>query len=75
MRPDGTPASTREYIALPSGGDDSRAAISRIHDVHPGMTRRFHDIFLELMVRPGPLRASQRELIATVVSSENGCHY
>ena len=75
MPPDGTSPSAGEYIALPLGSDDSRPAIRRIHDAHPGMGRRFHDIFVELMVRQGPLRASQRELIAAVVSSENGCHY
>ena len=69
------------FIALPS--DESgrreaaaaRANIVRIHDVHPGMTRRFYDVFTELMSRPGPLHRWQRELIATVVSAENGCHY
>lgn len=54
---------------------DGRSAIARIHDAHPGMGRRFYDAYLELMVRPGPLSAAQREMIATVVSVENGCHY
>ncbi len=63
------------YIALPEATGAPRAGIVRIHDAHPGLPRRFYDLFQELMVRPGPLRRSQRELIATVVSSENGCHY
>lgn len=69
------------YIAVPE--DDGatkrrsaeRAHIVHIHDAHPGMPRRFHDLFNELMYRPGPLSRARRELIATVVSSENGCHY
>lgn len=52
-----------------------RANIVRIHDAHLGMGRRFHDMFAELMYRNGPLTRSQRELIATAVSSVNACHY
>lgn len=68
------------YIALPEDeasetGQQVRANMSRIHEVHPGMLRRFYDVFRELMYRPGPLHRWQREMIATVVSSENGCHY
>lgn len=63
------------YINLPVPTGAPRAWIVRVHDAHPGLPRRFYDLFQELMVRPGPLRRAQRELIATVVSSENGCHY
>ena len=63
------------FIALPPGGDDFRSSMARIHDAHPGMGRRFFDLFLELMVRPGPLRSAQRELVAVVVASEVECHY
>lgn len=60
---------------LPAATTDGRSAIARIHAAHPGMIRRFYDAYLELMVRPGPLSAAQRELIATVASAENGCLY
>ena len=66
------------FVALPPEGSSDaspRANVGRIHDLHPGMSRRFYDLFLELMVRPGALPRWRRELVATVVSSENGCHY
>lgn len=68
------------YITLPDddgtqNGQSVRANMSRIHEVHPGMLRRFYDVFRELMYRPGPLLRWRREMIATVVSAENGCHY
>ena len=75
------PEDPRFFISLPAAdgaardGAPPRANVSRIHDAHPGMSRRFHDLFLELMSRAGPLRRWQREMIATVVSSENSCHY
>ena len=71
----------RFFIAVPTAdgvaraGAPPRANVARIHDAHPGMSRRFYDMFLELMSRDGPLPRWQREMIATVVSSENGCHY
>ena len=72
---------TAFYIAIPKDETPitprsaDRAHIVHVHDAHPGMSRRFHDVFSELMYRPGPLSRARRELIATVVSSENGCHY
>lgn len=74
------PADQRFFIELPPDGvarADAllRSNVARIHDAHPGMSRRFYDIFLELMSRAGPLHRWQREMIATVVSSENNCHY
>jgi alkylhydroperoxidase family enzyme len=71
----------RFFITLPTTdalareGAPSRANVARVHDAHPGMSRRFYDLFLELMSRAGPLPRWQREMVATVVSSENGCHY
>ena len=71
----------RFFIAVPTAdgvaraGAPPRANVARIHDTHPGMSRRFYDLFLELMSRDGPLPRWQREMVATVVSSENGCHY
>lgn len=69
------------FIALPPEGEGASKHVApvpnivRIHDMHPGMPRRFHDMFRELMYRSGPLHRWQRELIATVVSAENDCHY
>jgi alkylhydroperoxidase family enzyme len=76
---EGTPPVGHSYIATHEDQEpdraDPRSNIARINDVHPGMGRRVHDLFAELMFRPGPLSRSRREMIATVVSSENGCHY
>ena len=71
----------RFFIALPPAvgavrdGAPPRVNVGRIHDAHPGMSRRFYDLFLELMSRDGPLPLWQREMIATAVSSENGRQY
>lgn len=49
--------------------------IVRIHGVHSRTMRQHYDLYLELMRRPGPLTRVQREMIAVVVSSANGCRY
>ena len=49
--------------------------IIRIHGVHSRFTRLHFDLYRELMYGEGPLTRSQREMIATVVSALNGCHY
>jgi hypothetical protein len=69
------PIGTEFFISLPHELDQHRASIAQVHDIHPGIGRRFFDLFLELMVRPGPLPRWQRELIATVVATTVGCHY
>jgi alkylhydroperoxidase family enzyme len=78
---EGAPPAGGCYVALVpedrTGKPDgpARSNIARIHDLHGGMGRRFYDLFTELMHRPGPLSRARREMIATVVSSVNGCHY
>ena len=69
------PIGTEFFISLPSELAHDRASIAQVHDIHPGMGRRFFDLFLELMIRPGPIPRWQRELIATVVATTAGCHY
>jgi hypothetical protein len=49
--------------------------ILRIHGVHARVGRLHYDLFLELMLRPGPLSWARREMIAVVVSATNGCRY
>jgi len=49
--------------------------ILRIHGIHSRLMRRHHDLYVELMHQRGPLSRVQRELIAVVVSTANGCHY
>ena len=49
--------------------------ILQIHRIHPLVMRLHHDLYLELMHRPGPLTRRQREAIAVRVSALNRCHY
>jgi alkylhydroperoxidase family enzyme len=49
--------------------------ILRIHGVHPRIMRHHYDLYFELMWQVGPLTRVQREMVAVVVSSLNGCHY
>ena len=54
-------------------GDDDN--ILRIHSVHSRVMKLHFDLYVELMHRSSPLSRTQREMIATVVSSLNACHY
>ena len=49
--------------------------ILRIHGVHSRTMKLHYDLYLELMHARGPLSRAQREMIAVLVSAENGCHY
>ena len=78
-------------VAAPSSdirlGDRSRDAVTardrvtdrdniiRIHGIHSRIMRQHYKLYVELMRGPGPLTRIQREMIAVVVSTINGCHY
>ncbi|MCL4865115.1 MAG: carboxymuconolactone decarboxylase family protein [Gemmatimonadales bacterium] len=47
----------------------------QIHSVHPAVMRQHHELYLELMHRPGPLSRREREIIAVRVSGLNDCPY
>lgn len=49
--------------------------ILRLQSLNPPVLQSSMDIYINLMHKPSPLSRAQRELIATVVSSANGCHY
>lgn len=49
--------------------------IVRVMSVNPAVMRDSMALYLSLMHGPSPLTRVQRELVATVVSSEVGCHY
>jgi alkylhydroperoxidase family enzyme len=49
--------------------------ILRIHSVHSRLMRLHYELYLETMHRQSPLSRLQREMIAVVVSSNNGCEY
>ncbi len=52
-----------------------RDNILRIHGVHSRTMRQHYELYRQLMYGRGPLSRVQREMIAVVVSAENGCHY
>ena len=49
--------------------------ILRIHGVHSRTMRQHYDLYKQLMYSKGPLTRIQLEMIAVVVSAENGCRY
>lgn len=50
--------------------------IIRLQSLRPKVLRSSTQLYMELMHSPeGALSRAQREMIATVVSSVNGCHY
>lgn len=51
------------------------ANVVTIHGLNPRALEAMMDLYLAIMYGQGPLTRAQRELIATVVSSANGCGY
>lgn len=51
------------------------ANIMKIHSLLPETMKKHLELYLAIMFQPGGLRREQRELLATVVSSLNGCAY
>lgn len=49
--------------------------IVHIQSVNPPVLRAALDVYRAVMYGPSPLSRRQREMIATVVSSINHCHY
>ena len=49
--------------------------IVRVMSLNAPLLRDSMAFYITLMKGPSPLRRAQREMIATVVSSEVGCHY
>ncbi|MCP4082087.1 MAG: hypothetical protein GY819_16255 [Planctomycetaceae bacterium] len=49
--------------------------IIQVHGVNAPVMKQHFELYAQLMRRPGPLTLVQREMVAVVVSSMNGCHY
>jgi alkylhydroperoxidase family enzyme len=49
--------------------------IVKAMSLRPGVLRRSMALYLGIMKGPSGLSRQERELIATVVSRENDCHY
>ena len=63
---DGLPAADRV-------SDDDN--ILKVHAVHSRVMKLHYDLYVELMHAAGPIPREQREMVATMVSKSNGCHY
>lgn len=51
------------------------AHILRSGSINPPVLRAHYDLYRSIMFGPSPLSRAQREMIATVVSQLNQCHY
>lgn len=49
--------------------------IVKAMSLRPGVLRRSMQLYLGIMKGPSGLSRQERELLATVVSRENDCHY
>ena len=49
--------------------------IVRAMSLRPGVLRRSMELYKGIMFGPSGLSRQERELLATVVSRENDCHY
>ncbi len=49
--------------------------IVKAMSLRPGVLRRSMDLYKGIMHGPSDLSRQERELLATVVSHENDCHY
>jgi alkylhydroperoxidase family enzyme len=54
---------------------DDRDHIIQVHSVNSPCMKLHFQLYAELMRGKGPLGLVQREMVATLVSSINGCHY
>ncbi len=49
--------------------------VLQISSLHPELLRAWVELYKRLMFGPSPLSRVERELVAVVVSAENGCRY
>jgi alkylhydroperoxidase family enzyme len=49
--------------------------IVEIHSLRSDVMRTFMNLYLQLMHGPSKLSRREREMVATVVSQANDCHY
>ena len=49
--------------------------IVKLQSIRPDVMRTFMNLYLQLMHGPSGLTRAEREMVATVVSRVNHCHY
>ena len=64
-----------EAYARVAGARGQVANILRVHATRPAAMLAHLDLYRELMFGRSELTRPEREMIASVVSSVNGCHY
>lgn len=57
------------------GGRSEPAHIYQVHSLHPAALAAHADLYRTIMHGRSPLSRLQRELVGTLVSHANGCHY
>lgn len=57
------------------GGGKDPAHIYQVHSLHPAALEAHAQLYRTVMFGPSPLSRTQREVVATLVSQANGCHY
>ena len=63
------------YAACADPASGRLASIMRVHCLNPQSMLDHRALYHTLMFGPSPLRRYQREMIGTVVSALNHCHY
>ena len=70
------PEELRElYRRVTDPGTGQPDHIMQIHSLHPEGLRAHFELYRAVMKTTPQLSASEREMIALVVSRANGCHY
>ncbi len=69
---EGELAALYQRMADPSG---HVAHILKSSSLHPAVLARHYELYREIMFGPSPLSRAQREMVATAVSTLNGCRY
>lgn len=57
------------------GGRREPAHIYQVHSLHPAALEAHAQLYRTVMFGPSPLSRVHRELVGTLVSQANGCHY
>lgn len=63
------------YAACADSATGRAAHIMKVHSLHPQSMLDHRALYETLLFGRSPLKRYQREMIGTVVSAANGCHY
>jgi len=63
------------YAVCADSATGRAAHIMKVHSLHPQSMLNHRALYETLLFGRSPLKRYQREMIGTVVSAANGCHY